>query len=135
MPTILVDENIDGYTEYLSRLVFSPAWGDFSTQLGIRIVKFEEVGLAKGTPDDHVWEFCQNQLIYLITDNRNQDKPDSLEATIRTRNLATSLPVFTISDINRFRDEPEYVERVVARLLEYLVDGENILGAGRLYLP
>jgi uncharacterized protein (DUF433 family) len=50
--TILVDENIDGYAEYLSRFVFSPAWSDISCLLGVRIVKFEEVGLVKGTPDE-----------------------------------------------------------------------------------
>jgi hypothetical protein len=135
MLTILVDENIDGYAEYLSRLIFSSAWNDISSRLGVRLANFEEVGLARGTPDDRVWEFCQHQHFYLITDNRNQDQPDSLESMIRTRNLPTSLPVFTISDIKRFRSEREYVEAVVAKLLEYLVDAANILGTGRLYLP
>jgi hypothetical protein len=130
-----VDENIDGYAEYLSRFVFSPAWGDFSLQLGICIVKFEQIGLAKGTPDDQVWEFCQQQHIYLITDNRNQNDANSLQNIIRTRNQPTSLPVFTISDVNRFRFEREYVESVVVKLLEYLVDADIILGTGRLYLP
>jgi hypothetical protein len=51
---------------------------------------------------------------------------------IRTRNLPISLPVFTISDINRFRFEREYVEAVVVKLLEYLSDADNILGTGRL---
>jgi len=54
---------------------------------------------------------------------------------IRTRNLRTSLPVFTISDIKRFRSDRDYVEAVVAKLLDYLVDADNILGTGRLYLP
>ena len=71
----------------------------------------------------------------MITDNRNQDKDDSLESMLRTRNLPTSLPVFTISDINRFRAEPEYMESLVGKLLEYLFDEDNIRGAGRLYLP
>jgi hypothetical protein len=133
--TILVDENIDGYAEYLSRFVFSSAWSDISSVLGVRIVRFEEIGLAKETPDDKIWELCQSQQFYLITDNRNQDKPDSLESMIRTRNLPSSLPVFTVSDINRFRSEREYVEAVVAKLLEYLSDADNILGVDRLYLP
>jgi hypothetical protein len=45
------------------------------------------------------------------------------------------VPVFTISDIARFRSERDYVEAVVAKLLEYLIDADNIRGAGRLYLP
>jgi hypothetical protein len=103
--TILVDENIDGYKDYLSRFVFSSAWSDISSALGMRIVDFEEVGLAKATPDEQVWEFCQDQRFYLITDNRNQNTSSSLESMIRTRNLPTSVPVFTISDIARFRSE------------------------------
>jgi hypothetical protein len=54
---------------------------------------------------------------------------------IRTRTLSTSLPVFTISDIHRFRSEREYVETVVAKLLEYLIDVDKLRGTGRLYLP
>jgi hypothetical protein len=135
VPTILLDENIDGYAEYLSRFVFSPEWSEISSLLGVKIVTFADVGVITGSPDEQVWELCQQQQFYLITDNRNQDKPDSLEAMIRTRNVATSLPVFTISDINRFRAEREYIEACVSKLLEYLMDADNIRGAGRLYLP
>jgi len=99
--TILLDENIDGYAEYLSQ----------------------------------VWQLCRQQQLYLLTDNRNQDKADSFETIIRKRSLPTSLPVFTISDIHRFRSERDYVEALVAKLLEYLMDAENLRGAGRLYLP
>jgi hypothetical protein len=135
MLTILLDENIDGYGEYLSRFLFSSTWSDISSLLGVRVVAFIEVGLAKGSSDEQVWEFCQQQHFYLLTDNRNQDKPDSLESMIRTRTLPTTLPVFTISDINRLRFEREYGEAVIAKLLEYLLDADNILGTGRLYLP
>jgi hypothetical protein len=130
-----LDENIDGYAEYLSRFVFSPEWNEISSLLGVKIVTFADVGLATGTPDEQVWELCQQQQFYLITDNRNQDTPDSLEMMIRTRNLTTSLPVFTISAIDRFRTEREYVEALVSKLLEYLMDADNIRGAGRLFLP
>jgi hypothetical protein len=133
--TILLDENIEGYAEYLARFVFSPEWNDIGTLLGVRIVTFDQVGLAKGISDEQVWDFCQQHLFYLLTDNRNDDKPDSLEAIIRTRTLPSSLPVFTISDINRFRSERQYTEALVAKLLEYLFDAGNLVGAGRLYLP
>ena len=132
---VLLDENIDGYAEYLSRLVFSPAWRDIAALLGIRIVTFAEVGLPKGTPDEHIWEFCQQRQLYLLTDNRNQDRADSLEAIIRTRTQPTSLSVFTISDIQRFRSERDYAEAIVTKLLEYLMDADNLCGVGRLYLP
>jgi len=133
--TILLDENIDGYAEYLSGFVFSFAWSDISSSLGVRIVNFQEVGLTKGTSDEQLWELCQHQRFYLLTDNRNQDKPASLETMIRTRTLSDSLPVFTISDIQRFRSQRDYVEALVAKLLEYLMDADNLSGVGRLYLP
>jgi hypothetical protein len=132
---VLLDENIDGYADYLSRHLFSPTWNDISSSLGVSIVTFEQVGLAKGTPDEQIWQFCQDQQLYLLTDNRNDDKPGSLESMIQTRNLPTSLPVFTISDISRLRAEREYVEAIVASLLEYLMDPGNLLGVGRFYLP
>jgi predicted nuclease of predicted toxin-antitoxin system len=133
--TILLDENIDGYAEYLSRLFFSSAWGDISSALGVSFVTFAEVGLTNGTPDEQIWEFCQKQQLYLLTDNRNQEEPDSLETMIRTRSRPTSLPVFTISNINRLRSERDYLEALVAKLLEYLMDADKLKGTGRLYLP
>ena len=135
MLRVLLDENIDGYADYLSRHLFSPTWNDISSALGVSIATFEQVGLAKGTPDEQIWHFCQDQQLYLLTDNRNDDKPGSLESIIRTRNLPTSLPVFTISDIPRLRTEREYVAALVAKLLEYLIDADNLRGVGRLYLP
>jgi hypothetical protein len=133
--TILLDENIEGYAEYLSRFVFAPEWKDISTLLDVRIVTFDQAELVKGSSDEQVWNFCQQHGFYLITDNRNEDKPDSLEAIIRTRTQPTSLPVFTISDLNRFRSERQYTEALVAKLLEYLFDAANLPGTGRLYLP
>jgi hypothetical protein len=135
MATILMDENIAGYADYLSQFIGSPGWKEISSALAIRVVHFDQVGLAKGTPDTDVWEFCQRHHYYLITDNRNQNEPESLETVIRTRSLPTSLPVFTISDIGRFRTDREYAEAVAAKMLEYVFDADNILGAGRLYLP
>jgi hypothetical protein len=70
-----------------------------------------------------------------VTANRNADGPDSLEATLRTQNTATSLPVFTIADAKRVLRSREYAERVALRLLDYLLDIDRVRGAGRLYLP
>jgi hypothetical protein len=133
--TILLDENIDGYAEYLSRFIDASTWSDISSLLGVRLVKFAEVGLIREASDEQVWEFCQQQQFYLLTDNRNQNRDDSLETMIWTRTLPTSLPVFTISDVRRFRSERDYVEALVAKLLEYLMDAENLRGTGRLYQP
>ena len=71
----------------------------------------------------------------MITGNRNQDGPNSLDATIRTENTLTSLPVLTVSDPLALRNSREYAEQVIERLLDYLMGIDRVLGTGRLYLP
>ncbi len=135
MPTVLLDENLDGYAEYLLRFLLSPTWRELTETLEIRVVVFDDFGLEKGISDEVLWEFCQSRQIYLLTDNRNQQKADSLESMIQTRNQPSFVPIFTISDIPRFRSDRDYAEAVVVTMLEYLMDAENLRGTGRLYLP
>jgi hypothetical protein len=86
-------------------------------------------------PDELVWQTCQNNDLYLITDNRNEAGSDSLEATIRDHNTPTSLPIFTIADVQRIRHSRENTDQVIETLFEYLMQEDNTLGTGRLYLP
>jgi len=71
----------------------------------------------------------------LITNNRNEDSPDSLEATIRQHNTSDSLPVFTVGNLDKFRLSRAYTERVLERLYEYLLDIDSVRGTGRLFVP
>jgi len=43
---------------------------------------FADVGLRFNASDREVWMVCQSEKIVLITANRNDEGPDSLEATI-----------------------------------------------------
>jgi hypothetical protein len=43
--------------------------------------------------------------------------------------------VLTIGDPGRAIRSQDYLHRLVARLVEYLIDIESVRGAGRLYLP
>jgi hypothetical protein len=43
--------------------------------------------------------------------------------------------VFTIADMNEFRTNSTYVERVVVALYDYLLRIDAVRGTGRLYLP
>lgn len=70
----------------------------------------------------------------LITANRNMKGSDSLEQMIRQENTATSLPIITIGNPDRF-DERDYREKCSARLVEILLDIENYMGAGRIFIP
>jgi hypothetical protein len=113
----------------------SSQWVDFWTTLGVTLLYFRDVGLTPESSDRAIWHKCQSEQLLLITNNRNQDGPDSLEATIRELSGPDSLPVFTISDLNMFRANRAYIGRVSEKLYEYLIDIDGLRGTGRLYLP
>ena len=94
-------------------------WADFWQALGLVLHRFEDVGLTASSTDLEVWSVCQAEQLILITDNRNLDSEDSLEATIRRNNTPESLPVFTIADMTEFRMNSSYAERVVETVISY----------------
>jgi hypothetical protein len=102
---------------------------------GRPVLLFHDVGLSEDAKDVDVWRLCQDRQWVLVTGNRNHDGPDSLEATIRRELTSHSLPVFTIGDPDAVMASRDYAVRVAVRLLEYLMDFENTLGAGRFFLP
>jgi hypothetical protein len=110
-------------------------WAGLWQDLGLVLRHFADVGLSPSSKDLEIWQRCQAERLLLITDNRNQDSPDSLEAVIRQHNTPQSLPVFTIADADKLAPSRTYAERAVVRLYEYILDIENVRGAGRLFLP
>jgi hypothetical protein len=132
---ILADNNVIGQVAYLAQLMQAHGWEDFWNELGLTLVRFEDVGLSVHASDVEIWQRCQADELILITDNRNDDSPDSLNAAIRNFNTADSLPVFTIADLDKFGASREYEERVVSALYDYLLRIDEVRGAGRLFLP
>ena len=61
--------------------------------------------------DRDLWQLCQQREIVLLTANRNDEGPNSLEATIRTLNASSSLPVLTIADPELVLASRDYAER------------------------
>jgi hypothetical protein len=135
MVRLLADNDVVGHVEDLVQVMRSPRWADFWVSLGLALVYFRDVGIAATSTDREVWRICQAEQLLLITNNRNQEDPDSLEATLRDLNAPDSLPVFTISDIQTFRTNRAYAERVVESLYDYIIDIEDLRGTGRIYLP
>jgi hypothetical protein len=132
---LLADANITGHVEYLARLMQTGSWGEFWQDLGLVLRHFADVGLSPSSTDLEIWQRCQAQQPLLVTDNRNAESPDSLEAVIRLHNTPQALPVFTIADVDKLRTSQAYAECVMIRLYEYLLDIENLRGAGRLFVP
>lgn len=135
MLAIMADDDVEGQVQVLLRLLTSAEWCAIWQELAVRLESFVHLGIPVDSSDAEVWQICQAQQIILITGNRNRVGPEALEAIIARYNMPTSLPILTIGDPRRVLSSRVYAERVVTRLLEYLLDLENFRGSGRLYLP
>ena len=133
MIILLADVNIQGHIEVMAKRMQAEPWIGFWNDLELSLVSFADLGLTPADSDAVVRNRCQAHKAFLLTNNRNDDGPDSLENTIRTCNTPMSLPVFTISDAERLKNEQQYSDRVIWALLEYLLESDNLLGTGRLF--
>jgi hypothetical protein len=135
MKGILADVNVGRQRRAILAIWSSDAWRDLWNALDLSVVSFQNLGLPLNSPDDFIWRTCQREELVLITGNRNDDVPDSLEATIRAENESSSLPVITIADADRVLRDRLYAEKVAESLLDYLIRIDEFRGAGRLYVP
>jgi hypothetical protein len=135
MRGILADINVGKQRRAILAIWASEPWRDLWNNLGLSVLSFAAVGLAYDSPDTVIWRTCQREQLVLITGNRNDDGPDSLEAVIRDESQPDSLPVITLANPNRVLQDRLYAEKVAARLLEYLMRIDELRGAGRLYVP
>ena len=124
-----------GQRDALLSIWTSDTWRDFWDGLGLSVETFRTLGLSDTASDAWIWRTCQREGLVLITGNRNDDGPDSLEATIRNENQPESLPVITIGDADRVLRDRLYAENVAERLLDYLMRIDEVRGVGRLYVP
>jgi hypothetical protein len=132
---LLVDANLDGHAKLIRGRMRLDPWREFADALQVQFVHFKDIGLERTAPDDAVWRLCQARGYYLLTANRNRESPDSLEATIRREGTLDSLPAFTLADAERLYRSTVYLDKVVEKLLDHLLNIENLRGTGRLYLP
>jgi hypothetical protein len=128
---VLIDHNIEWQATLLWSTLRAEGWLELYP---LEILMFHDVGLAHESNDRDLWRFAQKSRMILLTANRNMDGKNSLEQTIREENTPTSLPVLTISQEVRLR-EREYRTRCAERLLEIVLDIENYLGVGRIFIP
>jgi hypothetical protein len=135
MRGILADINVGAQGRALLSIWTSDTWRDLWYDLGLVVESFPNLGLSYNASDAVIWRICQREGLILMTGNRNDDGPDSLEATIRSENQPDSLPVITISDTNRVLQDRLYAEKVAERLLEKLIAIDDFRGAGRVYVP
>lgn len=129
MPSLLADGNVEGHLQALVYVLESPSWQELWADLDVEIITFDQLNLSKDVSDVVLWRSCQQRDVVLITGNRNDEGPESLEAAIRSENTDSCLPVLTISDPARIFTDRLYAEHVAERLLETLLDIEVLLEA------
>ena len=135
MAGIMADHNVEGHFVVLLRLWTSDAWRAVWESLQLEVESFERLGIPHDTSDHDLWQLCQRHKIILLTANRNDEGPHSLEATIRTLTVPSSLPVLTIADPELVLASRDYAERVAIQVLQYLLDLDHFRGVGRLFVP
>ncbi len=84
MAGIMSDNDIQGHFAELLKLLQADEWRGVWVSLQLEVETFESLGLSRTAPDVLVWQTCQSRQVMLITGNRNQEGPDSLEATLRS---------------------------------------------------
>jgi hypothetical protein len=129
--TFLVDYNLDGYALLFLVILTKLGWLEL---VSIRFVTFREAGLLMDASDRLAWRYAQENQMMILTARRNMKGDDLLERVMREENTADSCPVLTITDIDRL-DEFDYRERCVERLVEIVLDVDNYMGVGRLFIP
>ena len=135
MRAIMADNDIRGQFTILMVHLRSDEWREIWNSLNLSVLSFADLGLDDDVSDSVLWRSCQAQQIILLTGNRNEDGPDSLEATIRQFNTPISLPVFTLALPRKVVSSQAYAAKIAESLLQYLLDIDRIRGTGRLWLP
>lgn len=128
----LVDHNLGGHADLLLGNIASQGWLEL---IEIRFITFKEINLSIDSNDRTVWQFAQSNQMILLTANRSMKGENSLEQVLREENTPDSFPVVTIGDANRFLTDRVYRNRCADRILEILLDLENWMGVGRLFVP
>jgi hypothetical protein len=135
---LIADINFRGHLDRLVYILESEFWRDLWHDFNLEVETFTALGLHEKTTDRIVWERCQEEGLILFTGNRNDDGPDSLEATLRSAD-ANTLPVITVGTARRILEDTSYAQLIVSELMDLLDDLENrpeaVLGSGRIFLP
>jgi hypothetical protein len=137
MPGLLADVNVQGHLPYLQRLLEKLGVLDMVTGLGLTLVTFPELGLDRRTDDRTLWHFCQANGWVLLTDNRNNEDENSLEATIQDSWRDGHLPVITLANKGRFENSEAYALAVAEEVADVLIRAfhDAVRDQPRIFVP
>ena len=137
MKGLLADINVQGHLPHLRGALQSIGLWTLLAEAGIRFETFADHDLPTNLDDRSLWQFCQAEGWVLFTNDKNNDGPDSLQATIDDSWKPGLLPVLTLANQGRFVREGSYTQLVaneVADLLFGIMSGEP-LDRPRIFVP
>jgi hypothetical protein len=137
MRGLLADVNVQGHLGYLRRLLEVLGLWPVLAELQLAFSTFANLNLPRDLDDRALWNRCQQDTWVLFTENRNDDGPDSLQATLTDSWRPGHLPVLTLANKGRFERSRAYAERAaadVAELLFGIAQGEY-RDQPRIYVP
>jgi len=135
---ILVDINVQGHLRRIQQALRAMDLEHVLTAGGISFFTFADFQLQKRTDDRRIWNLCQHERLVLLTENRNNDGPDSLDQTIRDSLTPESLPVITLANKGAFESSSVIAAKAAADLAEVvfsLIDEPAYIGVPRVYIP
>jgi hypothetical protein len=128
----LIDYNLQKYAAILLGRIANDGWLDL---IPIRFIFFNDIDLPIDSNDRFVWRLSQENRMILLTANRNMKGEDSLEQVLREDSTIDSLPVITIGNLDRFSKEPSYRSRCADRIIDIVLNIEDYMGVGRIFIP
>jgi hypothetical protein len=138
MRGLLADVKVQGHLPYLRHLLEALDLWPVLVELNLRLVTFPDLQLPRDLDDRRLWIRCQQDGWVLFTENRNDDGPDSLHATLADSWQTGCLPVLTLSDKGKFEHDRAYADRVatdVADLLFGIAQEEPYRAQPRIWVP
>ena len=137
MRGLLGDINVQGHLAYLRRLPALIALLPVLAELKLELETFPCLQLPRNIDDRSLWNRCQQDGWVLFTENRNDDGPNSLQATLADSWRKGHLPVLTLANKRRLEHSREYAASVatdIAELLFGVFHGEY-RDQPRIYVP
>ncbi len=138
MRGLLADVNVQGHLRYLRQLLEALGLWVFLAELHVELATFADLHLPRDLDDRSLWNFCQQQGWVFFTENRNDDGPDSLHATLVDSWQPGHLPVLTLANKGRFHHGRDYAQQVasdVAELLFGIAHQGQYRDQPRIYVP
>lgn len=112
MRGMLVDVSVQGHLPYVVSLLQALRLRAVMEELELRFATFPDLGPDRRPGGRPLWEFCQRDDWVLLTDSRDYESEDSLQATLDDSWQEGHLPILTLSNKGRFENQGDYAVKV-----------------------